>query len=112
MDIKKRELMLELLDRDDVEFTVRFLGEREIALRKPSDSAEAPPSRLSKIGQALATLTEHPEWTNEQVAEAAGCHVVTLSKSRRFRDARKIIKGNGQIDRRDAQESLEDDLAT
>jgi hypothetical protein len=47
---------------------------------------------LSKEARALATLKDHPDWTNAQIAEVAGCHVKTLSKWSLFKDARAAMK--------------------
>lgn len=61
---------------------------------KPDPGKDSP----SKEALALAILKDHPDWTNERIAEAVGVHVKTLSSKKwhDFREARKILKGHGK----------------
>jgi len=61
-----------------------------------NDAAAKPDTakpKLSKEAIALATLVDHPKWTNEQIADAVGCHVKTLSSKdwKKFRAARGTL---------------------
>jgi hypothetical protein len=53
-------------------------------------------SKASKIAIAIGVLAQHPDWTLEQIAEVAGCHIKYLSQSNKFKAARKAVKGIGQ----------------
>jgi len=48
--------------------------------------------------RAIGILTRHPGWSNEQVAEAARCHVKTLSKGKAplFAAARRELADSGR----------------
>ena len=86
-----------------VQLTVRVATNQHTAQHRATPAAPS----ASKISLAIAVLTEHPDWKNEQIAAVAGCHVITLSKSRRFRQARQVIKESGKHGRRSEEE--EDD---
>lgn len=62
------------------------------------DKPEGAGTKASKLATALALLSEHPDWTTKGVALAVGCHPKYLSGSRRYKAARKAIKGIGQED--------------
>ncbi len=47
---------------------------------------------MSKRALALATLIQHPDWTDTQIAEAVGCNRTSLYKMPDFVKARKILK--------------------
>jgi hypothetical protein len=47
---------------------------------------------MSKQARALAVKTEHPDWTDAQVAEAAGCHVKSLYRWKLFTTAKGVLK--------------------
>jgi len=49
--------------------------------------------KLGKQAIAIATLVDHPDWSNEQIAEAVGCHVKTLSSKgwKKFKGARLAL---------------------
>lgn len=77
---------------------------------------------LSKKARALAALTDHPDWTDEQIAQAAGCHVKSLYRWKEFRLARELLKGgreefprgskdgeSGELEAWDEDEPLDDD---
>lgn len=55
------------------------------------------PGHMSKEARALAVKTEHPDWTDAQVAEAAGCHVKSLCRWKLFTTAKGILK-SGRAD--------------
>lgn len=63
--------------------------------------------KLSFDALAVATLMEHQDWTNVQIAKAIGCNPKTLNKKNmvRFKDARAAIKSGRDSYRR---ESLKD----
>lgn len=71
---------------------VGWLIRRAEEVGKPIIKRVAKP-KLSKEAIALATLVDHPEWTNQQVANAVGCHVKTLSSKqwRKFKAARGTL---------------------
>ena len=52
---------------------------------------------MSKQARALAVKTEHPDWTDAQVAEVAGCHVKSLYRWKLFTMAKDVLK-NGKTD--------------
>jgi hypothetical protein len=58
----------------------------------PETTAATKP-KLGKEAIAVATLVDHPEWTNQQVADEVGCHVKTLSGKewKKFRAARAVL---------------------
>jgi hypothetical protein len=76
--------------------------------RPPADQAGAPldaapvvaikteTKKPSKLALALAVLHDHPDWTNKQIAEHAGCNDKYLSQNETFKAARKAIQGIGQ----------------
>jgi hypothetical protein len=51
---------------------------------------------LPKFSRAMAQLVAHPDWTNSQIADAAGCHVKSLSRMPLFRAARESLKEQGK----------------
>ncbi len=52
---------------------------------------EAKPE-LTKEARALATLVEHPEWSDIKIAKEAGCHVRSLYRWKAFTGARVAQK--------------------
>jgi len=55
-------------------------------------------AELSKVARALAALTDHPDWTDEQIAKAAGCNVKSLYRMKKFKDAKALLKeGKGDM---------------
>jgi len=92
---------------DDLIRTLRHTAAmiREEALAKASapprpesdigPQAPAPggmPGRMNKQACALAVKTEHPDWNDAQVAEAAGCHVKSLSRMKLYRAAKGVLE--------------------
>ena len=49
---------------------------------------------MSKSARALAVLQDHPDWTNEQIAVAAGVNPKSLPRMKTFCKAREILKAN------------------
>jgi hypothetical protein len=47
---------------------------------------------MSKKAKALAALAEHPDWTDEQIAAAAGCQRTSLYRMKAFQQAREILR--------------------
>ncbi|MEK6675577.1 MAG: hypothetical protein AABZ47_07975 [Planctomycetota bacterium] len=47
---------------------------------------------MSGEAKALAVLTDHPDWTDEQVAKAAGINRTTLYRYDRFKKARSFLE--------------------
>ena len=62
------------------------------------------------ISKAIAALFDHPEWSNEQIAELVGCNTTYLSQNTRFRELRKSIKGIGQESRLRSKRHLGNDM--
>lgn len=57
----------------------------------PSDRKERPSERISKEAMALAALADHPDWSDEQIAELAGCARSTLYRMPRYQLARQAL---------------------
>jgi len=55
----------------------------------------APASALSGEARALAALTDHADWTDTKIAEAAGVNRTTLYTYPRFVQARALLRANG-----------------
>jgi len=58
------------------------------APKKPPKGREA----MSKKAKALAVLADHPDWTDAQVAHAAGCHVKSLYRWKDYGRARELLQ--------------------
>jgi hypothetical protein len=73
-------------------------GDQATGARPSGGAGEStmPASPPSKLARALAVLQDHPDWTNKQIANAAGCNPKYLSQNRKFRAAREAIRGIGQ----------------
>jgi len=69
----------------------------------PASSQPASPAingkpAMSKKAKALAALADHPDWTDEQIAQAAGCHVKSLYRWKEFVRARELLReGRGDV---------------
>jgi hypothetical protein len=48
--------------------------------------------KLSKEARALAALADNPDWTDQQIAEAAGCKRQSLYRMKRFVAAKRLLK--------------------
>ena len=59
------------------------------------NSGEAKKPALSKQAKALAALVDHPDWSDEEIADAAGCHPKSLYRMQKFVDARALQKAMG-----------------
>jgi len=62
-----------------------------------ADAAVTQAGNMSKEARALAVKTQHPDWTDAQVAEAAGCHVKSLYRWKLFTTAKGILQ-SGRAD--------------
>jgi hypothetical protein len=79
------------------------------ALLKQSSPALPLPSAdiksvLSKEALALAALVENPGWSDQQIANAAGCNRKSLYRMEKFRQAKRAMRSSvpgGQKDERD-----------
>lgn len=49
-------------------------------------------AELSKEALALAALTDHPDWTDEQIADAADCCRESLYRMKKFMAAKALLK--------------------
>ncbi|HUT58341.1 MAG TPA: hypothetical protein VNA25_10880 [Phycisphaerae bacterium] len=47
---------------------------------------------MSKEALALAVKVEHPHFSDAEVADAAGCHVKSLYRMKKFTAAKEILK--------------------
>ena len=47
---------------------------------------------ISKEAMALAALADHPDWSDEQIAEFAGCSRSSLYRMPRYRNARAMLQ--------------------
>jgi len=55
---------------------------------------------MSNKAKALAALIDHPDWTDEQIAQAVGCHVKSLYRWEDYVSARKLMRrGRGNMPR-------------
>jgi hypothetical protein len=97
--------------------------EKKVGLERPAtEKPEAGPAevsgaagttgRISKLALALAVLKDHPDWTLERIASLAGCHEKYLSRSKKFRDARKVIRAIGKEENRHEKKHLGHDMDT
>jgi hypothetical protein len=64
--------------------------EAAAATGQTTGGAENPP--VSKESLALATLAEHPDWSDAKIAQEIGCSRTTLYRWPRFRKARAILR--------------------
>jgi hypothetical protein len=62
------------------------------AVKSAAVAAKAPARSLTKKAKALAALVDHPGWTDEQIAAAAGCHVKSLYRWEDFKRARAAMR--------------------
>jgi hypothetical protein len=84
----------------------------KMAALPPRENAEKPAGTitLSKIDQALAVLSSHPNWTNRQIAHQVGCSATYLSQSSKFSATREAIKAMGQEDLRRSRKNRGADM--
>lgn len=57
----------------------------------PTCRKERPGERISKEAMALAALADHPDWSDEQIADLAGCNRSSLYRMPRFQMARQML---------------------
>lgn len=58
---------------------------------RPKSSSDAT-AEMSLEWRAIATAEQHPDWTNQQIADALGIARETLSRMDRFKLARKLTR--------------------
>src|SRR5262249_46332240 len=49
--------------------------------------------RSSAIDTAIGLLSKHPDWTDEMIANEAGCSGSNLSQNKRYKSAREAVRG-------------------
>ena len=59
--------------------------------------------RMGGEERALAVLAKHPDWTDTQVAEAAGVNRGSLYRWKRYQQAKRAMKAHGESGRREMQ---------
>jgi hypothetical protein len=59
----------------------------------PARKSERPGERISKEAMALAALADHPDWSDERIAEMAGCSRSSLYRMPRYMMARQMLHG-------------------
>ncbi len=69
----------------------------DVVLPPPNASSEGQKTAMTKEARALAILTDHPEWSDADIAKAAGCSRTTLYRWERFRKAREILRTGRQL---------------
>jgi hypothetical protein len=57
--------------------------------RAPTGGADG---SASKIAQAIAILWDHPEWTDKEIAAAAGCSPEHLCRNDKYQAARAAMR--------------------
>lgn len=69
---------------------------RSCAAVEPHSVTKDAKAKITKRAMALAVLTDHPDWTNDEIADAVGCARTSLSRWPAIKQARLIIKGEKQ----------------
>lgn len=69
-----------------------------------------PPKGLTKKAMALALLADHPDWTNERIAKAVGCHPKYLSQLPQFKAAKRAIRASGRGQMPHGSKTVEGDI--
>lgn len=71
-------------------YEIELTTEEEQKLRKVSNSRTAPHGEVARA-QILVTAYDHPEWTNQEIAQLVGCTDRTVRKwRRRWVETRRI----------------------
>ncbi|MFC1762944.1 hypothetical protein ACFL6U_12805 [Planctomycetota bacterium] len=87
---------------------------RDLLLDSRGQSCKSKKSKtalnMSGEARALAVLTDHPDWTNKEIAKKAGVHEKTLSRYQNFCSARKMMKESGIRDIPRGHKTEEGDL--
>ena len=65
---------------------------RAQAAGSPLQDPYGPKSKLSAEAMALAILTEHPDWTNAQIAAQVPCHPKSMYRFKKFVAARELLE--------------------
>jgi hypothetical protein len=78
-------------------FDQRFGALKAWAEARQQEESSAPntpdaAATLSKDARALAALADHPDWTDKQIAKAAGCNVKSLYRMKSFTTAKAALK--------------------
>ncbi|HEV2293548.1 MAG TPA: helix-turn-helix domain-containing protein [Tepidisphaeraceae bacterium] len=58
----------------------------------PSQGRASGQEAISKEAKAIALLLQHPDWSDQQIAEAAGCSRTSLYRWSKFVAARALLK--------------------
>lgn len=64
----------------------------------PAGALPVNEGQMSGEARAVGVLAQHPDWTDKQVARAAGVHPKSLYRYQRFKIARGALKDSGQSD--------------
>jgi hypothetical protein len=72
--------------------TIVRLTDEITRLIKRVPGAAGAEGKHSKEDIALALLVKHPDWSNPMIADAVPCHVKSLPRMKRFKQARKILQ--------------------
>ena len=64
----------------------------------PAGALPVNEGQMSGEARAVGVLAQHPDWTDKQVARAAGVHPKSLYRYQRFKIARGALKDSGQGD--------------
>ena len=59
----------------------------------PTRKSERSGERISKEAMALVALADHPDWSDERIAEMAGCSRSSLYRMPRYMMARQMLHG-------------------
>ncbi len=75
--------------------TACLAGPKDQDKQAGADQPDAVPptkSRLSAEARALAVLTEHPDWTNAQIATQVPCHPKSMYRFKKLVAARELLE--------------------
>jgi hypothetical protein len=87
---KEEAIQRGLLPKDDA--TTENPVNQETQAEVPSPAA----TKASKIAQAMAILSEHPELSVKEIAKLVPCSANYLSQNQDFREARRAVKSIGR----------------
>ena len=91
--------MLPNLTGSQVETILRqHAGALGVASETPAGALPVNEGQMSGEARAVGVLAQHPDWTDKQVARAAGVHPKSLYRYQRFKIARGALKDSGQSD--------------
>jgi hypothetical protein len=69
-----------------------LIASAQKAVQPKAEQASNGKAAMSKKAKALAALADNPEWTDEKIAAAAGCHVKSLYRWDEYTRARAILR--------------------